>query len=52
LINRIRAYVEHSNTNAEPFVRATTADEVLAKVRRVEISVKHPFSGPAPSRRR
>ena len=40
LINRIRAYVEHWNTGAEPFVWTATADEILAKVRWVETSVK------------
>ena len=40
LINRIRAYVEHWNTDAEPFVWTATADEILAKVRWVETTVK------------
>ncbi len=40
LTSRIRAYVEHWNTDAEPFVWTATADEILAKVRWVETSVK------------
>jgi transposase len=40
LINRIRAYVEQWNTDAEPFAWTATADEILAKVRWVETSVK------------
>jgi hypothetical protein len=40
LINRIRAYVEHWNTDAEPFAWTATGDEILAKVRWVEANVK------------
>jgi transposase len=40
LIHRIRRYVEHWNTDAKPFVWTATADEILAKVRWVETSVK------------
>ena len=40
LINRIRAYIEHWNTDAEPFVWTATADDILAKVRWVETNVK------------
>jgi transposase len=40
LISRIRAYVEHWNTDAEPFVWTATADEILAKVRWVQTSVR------------
>jgi transposase len=40
LINRIRAYVERWNTDAEPFAWTATGDEILAKVRRVEANVK------------
>jgi transposase len=40
LIHRIRAYVEHWNTNAKPFVWTATADEILAKVRWVETNIK------------
>ncbi len=40
LIHRIRAYTEHWNTAAEPFVWTATADEILAKVRWVQTSVK------------
>lgn len=40
LIHRIRAYTEHWNTDAEPFVWTATADEILAKVRWVQTSVK------------
>jgi transposase len=40
LIHRIRVYVEHWNTDAEPFVWTATADEILAKVRWVQTSVK------------
>jgi transposase len=34
LIKRIRDYIAHWNSNAEPFVWTATADEILAKVRR------------------
>jgi transposase len=40
LIHRIRAYTEHWNTDAEPFVWTATADEILAKVRWVQTNVK------------
>ena len=40
LIHSIRAYVEHWNTDAEPFTWTATADEILAKVAWVQTSVK------------
>lgn len=40
LIHRIRAYIEHWNTDAQPFVWTATADEILAKVRWVQTNVK------------
>jgi hypothetical protein len=40
LIDRIRRYVQHWNTDAQPFVWTATADEILAKVRCVERNVK------------
>ena len=40
LIARIRAYVQHWNANAEPFAWTATADDILAKVRLVESSVR------------
>jgi transposase len=40
LIHRIRAYIEHWNTDAKPFVWTATADEILAKVRWVQTSIK------------
>jgi len=40
LINQIRAYIEHWNTRAEPFVWTATADEILAKVRLVQANIK------------
>ncbi len=40
LIARIRDYVAHWNTDAEPFAWTATADEILAKVRWVQTSVK------------
>jgi transposase len=40
LIRRIRDYIEHWNTDAEPFAWTATADEILAKVRWVETNVK------------
>jgi transposase len=40
LIHRIRAYIEHWNSAAEPFVWTATADEILAKVRWVQTNVK------------
>jgi len=32
LLNRIRDYIDHWNTNAAPFVWTARADEILAKV--------------------
>ena len=40
LHNRIRAYINHWNTNAEPFVWTATADEILAKVRIVQTNIR------------
>lgn len=40
LIARIRDYVAHWNTDAQPFVWTATAEEILAKVRWVETNVK------------
>ncbi|MEU7873327.1 IS630 family transposase [Dactylosporangium sp. NPDC049140] len=40
LIARIRDYVTHWNTDAEPFTWTATADEILAKVRCVQTSIK------------
>lgn len=40
LINQIRAYIEHWNTRAEPFVWTATASEILAKVRLTQANVK------------
>ena len=40
LLNRIRAYINHWNTNAEPFVWTATADEILAKVRIVQMNIR------------
>lgn len=40
LIARTRDYVEHWNVDAEPFTWTATADEILAKVRWVQTSVK------------
>ena len=40
LIGQIRAYIEHWNTRAEPFVWTATAEEILAKVRLVQTTIK------------
>jgi transposase len=40
LIHRIRDYVQHWNTTAQPFVWTATGDQILAKVRLVETNVK------------
>jgi transposase len=40
LINSIRTYIEHWNTDAKPFTWTATADEILAKVRWVQTSIK------------
>jgi hypothetical protein len=40
LITRIRDYVTHWNTDAEPFTWTATAEEILAEVRWVQTSVK------------
>jgi hypothetical protein len=40
LIKRIRDYIAHWNSNAEPFVWTATADEIPAKVRLVQSNIK------------
>jgi transposase len=40
LIQRIRAYIEHWNTDAQPFTWTATAEEILAKVRWVQTNIK------------
>ena len=40
LINQIRDYLAHWNTNPQPFTWAATADEILAKVRLVQTNIK------------
>ncbi len=40
LIKQIRDYITHWNTGAKPFVWTATADEILAKVRLVQASIK------------
>jgi transposase len=40
LIKQIRAYITHWNTNPTPFVWTATAEEILAKVRLVQASIK------------
>jgi transposase len=40
LIEQIRAYIAHWNTNPEPFIWTATANEILAKVRLVQTSIK------------
>lgn len=40
LLNRIRDYITHWNTNAEPFHWTATADEILAKVRVVQTNIR------------
>jgi transposase len=40
LITRIRDYVAHWNTAAQPFAWTATADEILAKVRLVQTSLR------------
>jgi transposase len=40
LIRQIRDYIDHWNTDAEPFTWTATADEILAKVKLVQASVK------------
>ncbi len=40
LIHQIRTYVEHWNTDAEPFVWTATAGEILAKVAWVQTNIK------------
>jgi hypothetical protein len=40
LISQIRDYINHWNTNPKPFVWTATADEILAKVRIVQASIK------------
>ena len=40
LIKQIHNYIVHWNTTAEPFVWTATTDEILAKVRLVQSSIK------------
>jgi hypothetical protein len=40
LITRIRDYVAHWNTDAEPFTWTATTDEILANVHWVQTSIK------------
>lgn len=40
LIGQIRDYIDHWNVNAKPFTWTASADEILAKVRVVQASVK------------
>ena len=40
LVQRIRAYIEHWNTDAKPFTWTATTDEILAKVRWVQTNIK------------
>ena len=40
LLNQIRAYITHWNSNAEPFVWTATADEILARVRIVQTNIR------------
>lgn len=40
LIKQIRDYIVHWNTNPQPFVWTATAEEILAKVRLVQASIK------------
>ncbi len=40
LIGRIRDYIEHWNSHAEPFVWTATTDEILAKVLITQTNIK------------
>jgi len=40
LIKRIGDYIDHWNSDAEPFVWTATADEIFAKVRLVQSNIK------------
>jgi transposase len=40
LIKQIRDYITHWNTSATPFSWTATADEILTKVRLVEVNIK------------
>ncbi|MGH3524391.1 MAG: IS630 family transposase [Mycobacterium sp.] len=40
LIKRIRDYIDHWNTNAQPFVWTATADEILAKVALTQTNIR------------
>jgi transposase len=40
LINQIRHYIDHWNATAQPFTWTATAEEILAKVRLVQTSIK------------
>ncbi|GAA3432251.1 hypothetical protein GCM10018954_018540 [Kutzneria kofuensis] len=40
LVTQIREYIAHWNATATPFVWTATAEEILAKVRLVQVNVK------------
>jgi hypothetical protein len=40
LLNRIRDYITHWNSNAEPFTWTATTDEILAKVCVVQTNIR------------
>lgn len=40
MIAQIRDYIAHWNTTATPFIWTATANEILAKVRIVQINIK------------
>jgi len=40
LLNRIRDYITHWNTNPAPFAWTASADEILAKVRVVQTNIR------------
>jgi DDE superfamily endonuclease len=41
LIRQIRDYIDHWNTDARPFTRTATADEILARVQLAQTTVRH-----------
>jgi hypothetical protein len=40
LVKQIRDYIAHWNSTATPFVWTATAEDILAKVRLVQVNIK------------
>jgi hypothetical protein len=47
LVNQIRDYIDHWNTDSKPFVWTTTADDILTKVQFTQTSIRKPVGNNA-----